>query len=78
MNDLREALGMDAVMRSLDSLKSEVAKLRSAMQPDPLEWVTAKQYAELKGISAATVRRHCRDGKLETKRDGRSYLIRRG
>lgn len=78
MDDLREALGMDAVMQKLDSLASEVASLRSAMQPDRVQWLTVQQYAEINGVSAETVRRHCRQGKLETKRNGRSYLIRRG
>lgn len=57
----------------LDALTAEIRAVR--MSPMP-EWVTAHEYAERIGRTTKTVSNLVKAGKLESKRQGRTLLIR--
>ncbi|WP_313348904.1 hypothetical protein [Paracoccus sp. (in: a-proteobacteria)] len=57
----------------IDSLLTEIRNIR--MSPMP-EWITAHEYAESVGRTTRTVSNWVKTGKIESKRHGRTLLIR--
>lgn len=63
----------DAIMRELTDIKQQLRQV--TMTPMP-EWVTAKQYAEMTGVTPRTVRNWIASGELETYRHGKTAMVR--
>ncbi|MEM9880958.1 MAG: helix-turn-helix domain-containing protein [Pseudomonadota bacterium] len=60
--------------RAIEHLRQEILALR---QGDKSEWMTVKEVAAYLGVGTATVRRRVKDGQYETRRPGKSIMIRR-
>jgi len=67
MDDIAAIRAMvEAMQRKLDAV---------VMQPRP-DWVTAKDYAELCGVTPRTVRNWINSGELETYKNGSKVMVR--
>lgn len=62
-----------AIMRELHDIKQQLRMVQ--MKPRP-EWVTAKEYAELVGVTTRTIRNWIANGELETYQHGKVTMVR--
>ncbi|MBK4215696.1 hypothetical protein JJJ17_07150 [Paracoccus caeni] len=68
-----EAEKLDRLLAEVSELRAEIRAVRLSPRP---EWVTAHEYAEQIGRTTKTVSNLVKAGKLESKRQGRTLLIR--